>query len=90
MEAGFPQSEWHKREQEKNWSVICDLTLKDMHSYFSNISHSLLRPAPLGMGGDYTRSSGAILEACYHTNFGIKFKVQKFMIYLSLDVNDSP
>lgn len=61
-----------------------------IHIFISIISSVLPRPAPFNMGGDYSISSDAILEAGYHTNYDIKLKFQNFMICLSLDVSDSP
>lgn len=43
----------------------------------SIISHLL---PPFQIEGNHTRSLGAILVAAYHTKYGIKFKVQNFMI----------
>lgn len=74
MEVGFPRVNVIRESARKMEVLVMTLPWKAC-IVISIISHSLLRPAPFSMRKDYTRSLGAILEACYHTNYGIKSRI---------------
>lgn len=74
MEVGFPRMNVIRESEGKTEVLVMTLPWKAC-TIISIISHSLLRPAPFSMGRNYTRSLGAIFEACYHTNCGIKSRI---------------